>query len=326
VRREALVAARWLLKRGLSLPQAASRLGLHVATLRLWNKHRSRRRRQQVARGRPPNTLPVATRQDAIAHLDRHRARGVRSLRRLLASAGRNALSDLIQRYRFLRGKRRRRRLCRLQWHEPGAVWAIDGTWLPWPVEGAGRQALVIVDLGARAVLACRSIPGERAGAILACLEDAVSHFGAPLVIKWDNGSGFVAAEVQRWCRERGIALLHSPPRRPSYNGSCEASNRWAKTRILRAALADGARGTLRREHLDAACTRAVPSIGLPRELRERFAASLRQTRGAVAVEEGLADSHALSDAQRRSLERVAVRRALQECHILTIRGRDYRW
>src|SRR5690606_39436435 len=69
--------------------------------------------------------------------------------------------SSDLQRYRFLRGKRRRRRLCRLQWHEPGAVWAIDGTWLPWPVEGAGRQALVIVDLGARAVLACRSIPGR---------------------------------------------------------------------------------------------------------------------------------------------------------------------
>ena len=41
--------------------------------------------------------------------------------------------------------------------------------------------------------------------------------------------------------------------------------------------------------------------------------------------EQGLALDSPLRDHVRRSLERVAVQRALQLCHILTIKGREYR-
>lgn len=266
-------------------------------------------------------------RQQAIAQLDGDNARSVRAVREVLPGVGRNAAARLVRRHRFLRRKRRRRLLCRLEWHTPGTVWAIDGTWLPWPVEGAGRRALVMVDLGARAVLDCRSIPSERADAILACLQDAVARFGAPLVIKWDNGSGFVAGEVRSWCHARGITLLHSPPRRPTYNGACEVHNRWAKARIVHAATVAGATGRLVAGHLAAACT--VPATGLtppPEALRRDFHARVHEHLVALAAGQGLADQRPLGNAMRRSLERVAARRALQECHILTIRGRDYRW
>ena len=263
--------------------------------------------------------LPVRDiRQRVIELLDRRESRGVGSVCQRVA-IGRNAAAEQVRRYRFLRTKRRRRLLCELHWHVPGAVWAIDGTWLPWPVEGAGRQALVIVELGRGNVIACQPIAGERADAILAFLEDAVRRFGAPLVIKWDNGSGFVAEQVQTWCEYHGIARLHSPPRRPSYNGGCEVRNRWAKDRIVRAALAAGRDGILLREDLAAAC-QALPSMpALPLALRPRFREALRCERQALAEERGLALGHAIDNPMRRSLERVAVRRALIRCHILTI-------
>jgi hypothetical protein len=44
-----------------------------------------------------------------------------------------------------------------------------------------------------------------------------------------------------------------------------------------------------------------------------------------VANAKGLADLPRLTHHQRARLERVAIQRALEECHILTIEGRDYR-
>jgi hypothetical protein len=55
---------------------------------------------------------------------------------------------------------------------------------------------------------------------------------------------------------------------------------------------------------------------------RDRLAAELRTALAA----RGLAEPTEASQAVRRSLERVAIRRALEQCHILTIRGRDFRW
>ena len=327
-RRTALVVLRWLRRRGRSLAAAAARLGLHPATLQQWLVQWQQERLPAKHRGRPPYTLPRAARQQAIAALDQQRVRSVRSLRRLLPpSSGRNATTDLVRRHRFLRRKRHRRRLCHLEWHMPGAVWAIDGTWLPWGGVNGDPKALVIVDLGARAVLACDLIPSESAEAILPCLERATARFGEPLVIKWDNGSGFIAAPVQAWCRQRGITLLHSPVRRPSYNGGCEVRNRWAKARIVAAAHAAGRHGVLLPEDLAAACDHcAAATCAVSDDLRQRFQHTVEVALTALCAERGLATLDNLGDADRRSLERVAARRALEQCHILTIRGRDYRW
>ena len=59
-------------------------------------------------------------------------------------------------------------------------------------------------------------------------------------------------------------------------------------------------------------------------ELRAHFHAVVDLQLSAVAAERGLALISPLRDHVRRSLERVAVQRALQLCHILTIEGREY--
>ncbi len=58
--------------------------------------------------------------------------------------------------------------------------------------------------------------------------------------------------------------------------------------------------------------------------LRNRFLAMVAQEMAVVAAARGIALADAPRDHVRRSLGRVAARRALQACHILTIEGRGY--
>jgi putative transposase len=46
---------------------------------------------------------------------------------------------------------------------------------------------------------------------------------GAPLVVKSDNGSAFIAEAFQELSKKSGAKILYSPPRMPRYNGSIEA-------------------------------------------------------------------------------------------------------
>jgi transposase InsO family protein len=221
--------------------------------------------------------------------------------------------------------KRRRRRLQIVQWLVRGAVWAVDGTWLAQPVAGAGRRALVVVELHSRKTLAVASVPGERAVAAEHVLEALFTEHGAPLVLKLDNGSAFTARRFADFCERNGVALMHSPVRRPSWNGTCEVSGRWAKRRAEAAARQRGAPGVLTHADLDA----AISFIGtMPRivdALRRRFQDVLAQMRADVARERGLVLAPCLPDSVNRSLGRVAARRALQLCHILSIHGREFR-
>jgi hypothetical protein len=206
----------------------------------------------------------------------------------------------------------------------PGAVWAIDGTWLDQPVAPLGRRALVVVELHSRKTLCLQSVAGERAVAAEWVLRGLIERHGAPLVLKLDNGSGFVAKRFGRFCREQGITLLHSPVRRPRYNGTCEVSGRWAKRRANAAAARRGEPGGLCQADLDSAVTFCGTMPTIDCGLRQRFLEVVEQQLAIVTAERGVALQGQLKDHQWRSLRRVAVRQALQLCHILSIEGRGY--
>ena len=203
-------------------------------------------------------------------------------------------------------------------------MWAIDGTWFDRPIGQNGRRALVVVELHSRQTLCLESVPGERAGAVIACLQRLIEQHGAPLVLKADNGSAFIAACVARFCRRHGITLMHSPVRRPRWNGTCEVSGRWAKLRAAEAAARRGS-ADLDQQDLNAAVTFHGTLSPVDDVLRQCFLATLDQQLLGVLAERGLAVGDLNNDHVRRSLGRVAAQRALQLCHILTIRGREYR-
>jgi hypothetical protein len=57
---------------------------------------------------------------------------------------------------------------------------------------------------------------------------------GAPLVLKADNGSAFIAEATRDFLSLVGVNLLFSPPHTPRYNGSIEAGIGSLKTRTER--------------------------------------------------------------------------------------------
>lgn len=275
--------------------------------------------------GRHRSELTSAQRQAIAERCRKHRNTSIAALRRLIPGLPRNTTAAYVHRLRRLRNRRNRRWARRPVWHLPGAVWAIDGTWLERPVAPFGRRALIVVELHSRKTLCLQSVPGERAAAAMSVLEDLIQKHGAPLVLKLDNGSAFIARCFAKFCRRHGITLMHSPVRRPSWNGTCEVSGRWAKNRATAAAARRGESGALCQADLDAAVTYVGTMPRVDQELRRSFQAVVADQLAVVIDGLGLADNAALSDHRRRSIGRVAVRRALQLCHILTIEGREYR-
>ena len=250
---------------------------------------------------------------------------GVPQLRRKIPGLPKNSTAAYIRRLKRVRGRRCRRNWRVLQWLVPGAVWAIDGTWFDRPVGDNGRRALVVVEMHSRRTLCVDSVPGERASAVIACLQRLIARHGAPLVLKADNGSALIARCLARFCRRHGIRLLHSPVRRPRWNGTCEVSGRWAKARASTAACLRGSPDRLCQADLDCAVTFTGTLPPVDAGLRQHFLAVVDQQLPIVAAERGLVVDDQTRDHVHRSLARVAVQRALQLCHILTIQGREYR-
>lgn len=249
---------------------------------------------------------------------------GLPSLQKQIPGLPRNATAAYLHRVKRVMGCRRRRTWRVVNWLVGGAVWAIDGTWLDRPVEGSGRRALVVVELHSRKVLCLESVLGERASAVIACLRKLIARHGAPLVLKADNGNAFISKAVARLCRQHGITLLHSPVRRPRWNGTCEVSGRWAKARVAAAAALRGDPERLSATDLECAVTFHGDMPRIEDLVRERFFGVVENELAAVLAERGLAKHDDLGEHVLRSLRRVAVRRALLLCHILSIEGREY--
>jgi hypothetical protein len=275
--------------------------------------------------GRRRHALSPLQRQAIVRLLRRELRGGVASLRREIPSLPRNATCAYVRRLRRVRARRIRRLWRVLRWLLPCAVWAIDGTWLDQPVAPFGRRALVVVELHSGKVLDLRAVPGERAAAAEQVLARLIEEHGAPLVLKLDNGSAFTARRFAKFCQRHGITLLHSPVRRPRYNGACEVHGRWAKRDAQAAARARGASDGLTQADLNSAITFTGVMPRVSPVLRQRFLEVVAEQLTIVAAERGLALQGAVPDHVRRSLARVAVGRALQLCHILTIEGRAYR-
>ncbi len=245
------------------------------------------------------------------------------ALRKAIPGLPKNSAGAFLKRLERVLQRLRRRRCHRLYWNVPSTGWAIDGTWFDQRIGDHGRRALVVVELNSRRTLCVQSVPGERAGAVVECLQRLVAKHGAPLVLKADNGSAFISRLVADFCQQHEIALMHSPVSLPSWNGTCEVSGRWAKARATEAARQRGA-SQLTQADLDCAVTYDGVLPPVDPALRASFRAVLQRELAAAAAEQGLALDGSARDHVRRSLGRVAAKRALQICHILTIEGRGF--
>jgi transposase InsO family protein len=165
----------------------------------------------------------------------------------------RREVEDLLRRYRRVWRMRQSRLTRILDWTRPGAVWAIDFAEPPQPIEGCYPRLLAVRDLASGYQLLWLPVPDETAQTAADALEGLFREHGAPLVLKSDNGSAFVAEELDTLLSRWGVRQLFSPPRLPRYNGSCEAGIGSMKTRSHHQASRGGRPGEWTCDNVEAA-------------------------------------------------------------------------
>jgi len=103
-------------------------------------------------------------------------------------------------------------------------VWTYD---LVYDATSSGRtfKVLTVVDEFTRFALAVHGARSITAGVVKRVLAGLFEEYGAPAVIRSDNGSEFVASEVVDWLEEIGTATFHIQPGKPWQNGFGESFN-----------------------------------------------------------------------------------------------------
>jgi transposase InsO family protein len=132
-------------------------------------------------------------------------------------------LADLLRRYRYVWVRRHSQWLHVLHWQHPGTVWAIDYARPPLPLEEGYTDLLAVRDLASGMQLLWLPVPEATAAATTAALLSLFALYGAPLVLKLDNGAPFVADITRELLAQWRVIPLYSPPGRPQYNGAIEA-------------------------------------------------------------------------------------------------------
>lgn len=224
--------ARWAGRYGLSPDATASRLGLSSRTLGEWQSGWQSNRLKAEQRGRPPERTDRETREQVIAmFMIMGPGVGVPTLQALFPEASRRELEDLARRYRDPHLRRTSMLVHVLRWRRTGAVWAMDFTQPPTPVDGRYPKILVVRDLASGRTLLALPVEEETSRSTRDALAALFLEHGVPLVIKSDNGSPFVAQETATLLAQWDIVQLLSPPGTPEYNGACEAGIGALKTR-----------------------------------------------------------------------------------------------
>jgi hypothetical protein len=229
-RRSAVMIVRWLRRRGHGLDDAAMRLGLCPTTLGTWCDQWRENRFALQARGRRPCHGDRELRRQILAvfglmglHV------GLPTLRSLFPECPVSELHELMERCRNQARHKNVVGAYALHWHVPGAIWAIDGTKPPSPVDGKYRVVLVVRDLATGENLAALPAPAEDGESLGALLEALFIEHGPPLVLKSDNGA-CRSDIVQKLLYEWHVLHLSSPPVTPRYNGAVEAGIGGIKT------------------------------------------------------------------------------------------------
>lgn len=343
VRLDVVAFARWLGRCGGRLSEAAERVGLSVETLKRWRKKWVDDRLCLEPRGRPLERAETAVRNMVLAVMGLcGPGISVRTLSELFPWVARRELEHIVRRYRTVWRKNNRGVMHVLRWKREAAVWAMDFTEPPAPIDGQYRHVLVVRDLSTGKQLL--ALPAASASAQVVCDALAVlfGEHGPPLVLKADNGSHFTAGEVRALLRAHGVALLLSPPGTPAYNGACEAGIGGLKTRAHHEAARHGRPGHWTCDDVEAAralaneCARPrgpcgptpdeawrhrIPLTAYDRELLHR---TLERVRTEVSDQLDPRASTEPAPHVAASIERIAITRALVELGILQLRRRRF--
>ena len=158
---------------------------------------------------------------------------GYRRIRALLMREGWKVGRKLVQQVRRLegigiKGKKPRRRRGGTSTALPTTATEVNEVW-SWDFvhtrteNGVSLKRLTLIDEYTRQCLAIRPQRSLKSGDILNALSEVMSVRGVPQHIRSDNGSEFIAREVQDWFGEIGIKTIYIEPGNPWQNGHVES-------------------------------------------------------------------------------------------------------
>jgi transposase InsO family protein len=252
----------------------------------------------------------------------------------------RTELTELLQIYRCRWRAEHARLVHVLDWQRPGTVWAMDFAEAPCAIDGVHKYLLAVRDLASGQQLLWQPVAAPTVEVVLAELPWLFTRHGAPLVLKTDNGSAFIADEL-RWRLDRwGVGQLFSPPRAPAYNGSIEASIGSLKKRTERQCMLAGYPGYWTGPTVEAARVEANQT-SRPRRLhgltpeqvwesrsrltptdRAAFQETVEELRTQARLELSRPAQGLLTRGLQATVDRVAFRRALVAHDLLLFRRR----
>jgi len=327
---------------GISRVAVSAALWIEERTLRDWEERWHNDRLATKPLGRPARALTRAQREVALAYLHvTDGCVGVRSMMGVIEEpVSRAALLDIKRRFRYARSRRGGTLCAKLEWTRPGSVWALDWTDPESVIERLFTKILVVRDLASGQnllTLPCVAESGEIAAREIEIL---IGRHGAPAVLKSDNGKSLRCGAVSLVLALHGILALPSPPRTPGYNGACEAGIGSFKVHVHHIAAASGraaawtcddvleaqrAVNTRVRENGLSAEDYWVTRRRFGAEERERLWALYRTHLRAERAARGLPDGVGIRAFEQDSLDRVALRRALEEVGLVRFRRRRIR-
>ena len=90
-------------------------------------------------------------------------------------------------------------------------------------VRGGSLRMLTVLDEHTRECHVLRADRALKSGDVINLVRDAIALHGAPEYIRSDNGSEFIATELQRWLADNKIKTIYIEPGSPWQNGFVES-------------------------------------------------------------------------------------------------------
>jgi hypothetical protein len=248
-------------------------------------------------------------------------------------------LGRILARYRHVDHVRWRYRGWQLTWFGAGRVWTMD--FVEHEVDLDFPAILAIRDLASGYQLAWLPVTGLTAEAVIEVLGGLFTRYDAPLVLKSDNGSAFIAENLGALLTQWRVIPLFSPPRTPNYNGSGERAHQTLKQHTEVEARHQGRPGDWSAADLEAALSRINhfdrpwgangPNAAevwdqrtpITPEERTAFQRSVEVNRQAECARREVAADQPLHHRARAKIDRQAVPEALVTHGYLTVERAD---
>jgi len=332
----------WAMQQGVRQPVAAKQLGLAPGTLAYWAHRWHEDYLEARPVGRPCHRSDSRLRNQAVDFMRYAGPRvSVDAVQATFPDLARREATNLRDRFRRLWKLDHQRAIHVLHWHHPRAVWAMDHTGPLPAIDGRWPYLLAVRDLASGCALAWLPVLDATAETTISALQWLFLEHGSPLVLKSDNGSGFIADAMRRFLARWAVRPLFSPPYTPEYNGSIEAGNGALKTRTQDEAARQGRDGGWTADDAEAArrmanemtyphgplgptrqeCLHTSPRISL--EARAAFGRTVEHEQTQERLQRGYPLDTDLGHAAQAQIDRAAISRALVEHGYLTFTRRS---